>query len=95
MQLSLAPQPIIAARPIAQADAQTGGAFATPSVAHFGVVLLLSAIRSTPWEGITSMAVLGGVVDLGEDWMTSLSDRGRRGSMRIGVLGSGLMSGTS
>jgi len=55
---------LIAARPIAQADAQTGGAFATPSVVHFGVVLLLSAIASAPWNGITTVAVLWGLVGL-------------------------------
>jgi hypothetical protein len=55
---------LIAAKPIAQADAQTGGAFATPSVVHFGVVLLLSAIGSAPWNGITSVAVLWGSVGL-------------------------------
>ena len=55
---------LIAARPIAQADAQTGGAFATPSVVHFGVVLLLSAIGCAPWDGITSVAVLWGSVGL-------------------------------
>jgi hypothetical protein len=55
---------LISARPIAQADAQTGGAFATPSVVHFGVVLLLSAIGSAPWDGLTSIAVLWGAVGL-------------------------------
>ena len=55
---------LIAARPIAQADAQTGGAFATPSVVHFGVVLLLSAIGCAPWEGITSVAFLWGTVGI-------------------------------
>jgi hypothetical protein len=34
---------LIADMPIARSDAQAGGAFATPSVVHFGVVLLLSA----------------------------------------------------
>lgn len=55
---------LIAARPIAQADAQTGGAFATPSVVHFGAVLLLAAIGSAPWDGLTSISVLWGVVGL-------------------------------
>jgi hypothetical protein len=55
---------LIAARPIAQADAQTGGAFATPTVVHFGVVLLLSAIANVPWNGIIAVAVLWGLVGL-------------------------------
>jgi len=53
---------LIAAKPIAQVDAQAGGAFATPSVVHFGVVLLLSSIGSVPWDGITTVAVLWGSV---------------------------------
>jgi hypothetical protein len=55
---------LIAAKPIARADAQAGGAFATPSVVHFGVVLLLSAIVSAPWNGIITVAVLWGLVGL-------------------------------
>ena len=55
---------LIAARPIAQADPQTGGAFATPTVVHFGIVLLLSAIANVPWNGITTVAFLWGLVGL-------------------------------
>jgi hypothetical protein len=55
---------LLATKPIAGADAQAGGAFATPSVVHFGVVLLLSAIASAPWNGITTVAVLWGLVGL-------------------------------
>jgi hypothetical protein len=55
---------LIAARPIAQADAQTGGAFATPTVVHFGVVLLLSAIANVPWNGVIAVAVFWGLVGL-------------------------------
>jgi hypothetical protein len=43
---------LIAAKPVARVDAVAGGAFATPSVVHFGVVLLLSAIASAPWKEI-------------------------------------------
>ena len=55
---------LAAARPIARDTAQAGGAFATPSVVHFGVVLLLSAIASAPWDDITIIAVLWGIVGL-------------------------------
>src|SRR5205823_10802339 len=55
---------LIAARPIPRGAAQAGGAFATPSVVHFGVVLLLSAIVSAPWDVITIVAVLWGFVGL-------------------------------
>jgi len=39
-----------------------GHAFSTPTIVHFGTVLLLSAILSAPWSGIASAAVLYGVV---------------------------------
>jgi hypothetical protein len=55
---------LIADAPIARDDAQAGGAFATPSVVHFGVVLLLSAIVSAPWSGIAPVAVLWGLMGL-------------------------------
>ncbi len=55
---------LIATKPIARVDAQAGGAFATPSVVHFGVVLLLSAIASAPWNRIIAVAVLWGLVGL-------------------------------
>lgn len=40
-------------------------AFTTPSVIHFGVVLLLSAIISAPWGGIGPVAILWGLIGLG------------------------------
>src|SRR2546423_4226783 len=55
---------LIAEMPAAHADAQAGDAFSTPSVVHFGVVLLLSAIVSAPWYGIGAGAVLWGLVGL-------------------------------
>src|SRR2546428_9046286 len=55
---------LIADMPTAGGDAQAGGAFATPSVVHFGVVLLLSAIVSAPWNGIATVAILWGLVGL-------------------------------
>ena len=44
--------------PIARVDAQAGEAFGTPNVVHFGVVLLLSAVGSAPWQGIAIVAIL-------------------------------------
>ena len=55
---------LIAEMPTARADAQAGDAFSTPSVVHFGVVLLLSAVVSAPWYGIGTVAVLWGLVGL-------------------------------
>jgi hypothetical protein len=44
--------------------AEAGAAFSTPSVVHFGIVLLLSAIVSAPWTGISIVAVIWGLVGL-------------------------------
>lgn len=54
---------LIAERP-ALGNAEASAAFATPSVVHFGAVLLLSAIVSAPWNGIVTVAVLWGLVGL-------------------------------
>jgi hypothetical protein len=53
---------LIADLPSDRADSQASGAFATPSVVHFGAVLLLSAIASAPWEGIACAAALWGLL---------------------------------
>ena len=55
---------LIADTPMARSDAQAGGAFATPSVVHFGAVLFLSAIVSAPWGGLVPVAVLWGLLGL-------------------------------
>lgn len=54
---------LIAERPPLRA-AEAGAAFATPSVVHFGVVLLLSAVVSAPWHAIGAVAVFWGLVGL-------------------------------
>ena len=43
---------------------ETGPAFATPTIVHFSAALLLSALVRIPWEGITAVAALWGVVGL-------------------------------
>ena len=48
----------------APGDGEAGGAFATPTIVHFGAVLGLSAILSAPWDGIGPAAVLLGLVGL-------------------------------
>jgi len=55
---------LIAGRPVSRGEAQAGDAFSTPSVVHFGVVLLLSAIINAPWNGIAIVAVLWGLVGI-------------------------------
>lgn len=56
---------LIANLPITGANAQAGDAFSTPSVVHFGVVLLLAAVGTAPWGGIATVAVLWGLAGLG------------------------------
>lgn len=52
---------LIAERPPLRA-AEAGAAFATPTIIHFGVVLLLSAIVSVPWHEIGIVSVVWGLV---------------------------------
>jgi hypothetical protein len=55
---------LIAERPPTRA-AEAGAAFGTPTVVHFGAVLLLSALLRAPWHGITIIAALCGIVGFG------------------------------
>lgn len=54
---------LIAERPPLRV-AEAGSAFSTPSVVHFGVVLLLSAVVSAPWNGIGAVGLVWGLVGL-------------------------------
>jgi hypothetical protein len=56
---------LIANRPIAPGRAQAGSAFATPTIIHFGTVLLLSAILNAPWQGNGTVGVLWSLLGLG------------------------------
>jgi hypothetical protein len=55
---------LIADMPIGEGVAQASHAFATPNIVHFGAVLLLSAIQSAPWHGVTAVAILWGLLGL-------------------------------
>jgi uncharacterized membrane protein len=44
--------------------AEAGAAFATPTVVHFGTVLLLSTLLRAPWHAITVPAILWGLTGL-------------------------------
>ena len=55
---------LIAENPIVGDLKRASGAFATPTIVHFGVVLLLSAVISVPWHGIAPAAILWGVLGL-------------------------------
>jgi hypothetical protein len=55
---------LIADFPVVKDAERAGGAFATPTIVHFGAVLLLAAILSAPWHGIGPAAVLLGALGL-------------------------------
>ncbi len=55
---------LIASMPAARGSEQAGRAFATPSVIHFVVVLLLSATVTVPWHETAPAAVVWGIVGL-------------------------------
>jgi hypothetical protein len=54
---------LVAERP-ALRSAEGGAAFSTPSVVHFAVVLLLSAILSAPWSSVGIVEVVWAFVGL-------------------------------
>ena len=56
---------LISQMPIRQDLSRAGAAFSTPTIVHFGTVLLLSAILNAPWHTIISAAVAWGLVGLG------------------------------
>ena len=53
---------LIAQTPTPKRTAHAAAAFATPSVVHFALVLLLSAILSAPWQAIPKVSLLWGLV---------------------------------
>ena len=44
--------------------AEGGAAFSTPTVVHFGAVLLLSALVRMPWDSVASAALIWGLLGL-------------------------------
>jgi hypothetical protein len=56
---------LIPSMPITGTDAQAGNAFSTPTVVHFGLVLLLSAVGTAPWNAVIAIAVIWGATGLG------------------------------
>lgn len=53
---------LIGDNPNVEGLAQASSAFGTPTIVHFGAVLLLSAVLSAPWHGIGVAAVLWGLI---------------------------------
>jgi len=53
---------LIAEFPIARDMQRASSAFATPTIVHFGFVLLLTAVASAPWHGVAPVAGCWGVL---------------------------------
>ena len=53
---------LIAQMPFARDIQRASSAFATPTVVHFGSVLLLSAVISAPWHGTLGPAIVWGAL---------------------------------
>jgi len=53
---------LIADMPIRGDQAQAGAAFATPTIIHFAVVLLLSAVLTAPWPSLGGAAMVWGAL---------------------------------
>jgi hypothetical protein len=55
---------LIANTATARVDPQAAEAFGTPTIIHFGTVLVLAGILCAPWDGIGAPTVLCGLVGL-------------------------------
>lgn len=53
---------LISGLPAREGLGQAGQAFSTPTIVHFGTVLLLSALLSAPFRGIAAAAALYGIL---------------------------------
>ena len=56
---------LIADRPNIIHSEEAGAVFATPTIIHFGAALLLSALLQIPWQTITALAILWGIMGFG------------------------------
>ena len=75
--------------------ASTMAAFATPTVVHFGAVLLLSAILSAPWPGLRFPDMLVGVMGIaGVVHAVITILRARRQTLYVPVLEDWIWHGT-
>lgn len=55
---------LLAQKPLHKDVAQTGAVFATPTLVHFGVTLLLSALLRAPWQTIGIPAAILSIIGL-------------------------------
>ena len=68
---------LVAERPPLRA-AEAGAAFATPTIVHFSMVLLLSGLLHAPWEATTPVALLCGMTGIGGGIYTVVTARRMR-----------------
>jgi hypothetical protein len=52
-------------RTAARLSPQGTGAFATPAIVHFGVVLGLSAVLCAPWDSVEAVSTIWGLLGIG------------------------------
>jgi lysylphosphatidylglycerol synthetase-like protein (DUF2156 family) len=55
---------LVSTLPVTPGQEQAGNAFATPTIVHFGSVLLLSAVLSAPWHEIGGASLISFLVGL-------------------------------
>ena len=69
----------IADLPITRDGVQSTDAFGTPTIVHFGAVLLLSGLVSVPWGGVGAPALLFGLCGvMGFGYVIIVSRRARK-----------------
>lgn len=56
---------LVSTMPHTPGQEQAGGAYATPTIVHFGSVLLLAAVLSAPWHGIGAASGIWFLLGLG------------------------------
>ena len=69
---------LIADFPVLKDAQRAGSAFATPTIVHFGAVLLVAAISCAPWPGLGPAAAALGVLGLGGVVYTAIVTRRAR-----------------
>ena len=72
---------LITRTPATRLNPESGGAYATPTIVHFAVVLGLAAILVAPWDWIGPVTVLWGLVGLGGAVYTAVVVRRMRRSV--------------
>ncbi len=80
---------VLADMPVGPDDVEASTAFSTPSIVHFGTVLLLAAVLVMPWRGIAGPAIVWALAGLaGILYILAIARRMRRQqSYRAGIRG--------